>query len=104
MPRQKTASETRLTDIAAYMNPALTLFKDINNAFGTPFIQPIVNTAASAGALLTAIQNVKRNKDKCFQLTEKIIQVLFAIVNLHLQDEGVALPASTIDHIGKFTE
>jgi hypothetical protein len=53
MPRQLTLTEIRLNNITTYLNPTITLLKEINDAFQTPFIQPIVNTTLS---LITAIQ------------------------------------------------
>jgi hypothetical protein len=44
MPRQPTAIESRVNNAAAGLEPALALLKEINDAFGPPFVQPIANT------------------------------------------------------------
>ncbi|KAJ7903111.1 P-loop containing nucleoside triphosphate hydrolase protein, partial [Mycena leptocephala] len=100
MPRQPTPTENRLNNISTYLNPAIILLREINDAFHNPFIQPIINTTL---ALITAVQNVKRNKDECVRLTENIHRVLYAIVNLHIRSETAgSLPPSVLDRIGSF--
>jgi hypothetical protein len=47
MPHQSTLTEIRVTNIVEYLTPALTLLKELNDAFGPPFIQPIANTIES---------------------------------------------------------
>jgi hypothetical protein len=47
MPRQSTITEIRLNNIKGCLTPALTLLKELNDAFGPPFIQPIANTIES---------------------------------------------------------
>jgi hypothetical protein len=44
MPHQPTATEIHLNNIVAYLTPTVTLLKELNDAFGPPFIQPISNT------------------------------------------------------------
>jgi hypothetical protein len=53
MPRQPTATDIRLDSIAACLTPALALLKELNDAFGPPFIQTIVNTTET---LINSIQ------------------------------------------------
>ncbi|KAJ7448653.1 hypothetical protein B0H11DRAFT_2289728 [Mycena galericulata] len=56
-------------------------------------------------SLITTIQNVKKNKDKCIELMESIYQVLYGIVNLHIISETAgSLPPTILDELGKFTE
>jgi hypothetical protein len=115
MPRQPTPTENRLNNISTYLNPAIILLREINDAFHNPFIQPIINTTL---ALITAVQvmccclvasiahglqNVKRNKDECVRLMENIHRVLYAIVNLYIRSETAgSLPPSVLDRIGSF--
>jgi hypothetical protein len=40
-------TEIGLNNIAEYLTLAVTLLKDLDNAFGPPFIQPIANTLES---------------------------------------------------------
>jgi hypothetical protein len=47
MPHQSTLTEIHVTNIVEYLTPALTLLKELNDAFGLPFIQPIANTIES---------------------------------------------------------
>ncbi|KAJ7690931.1 P-loop containing nucleoside triphosphate hydrolase protein [Mycena metata] len=101
MPRQDPATEARIHQLTACLTPAVTLLEDLNDVFGLPFIQPIVKTVQ---ALIAGIQNVKRNKDECFELVEGIHQVLYPIIHLHLKAEtaGSLLP-SVLDKIAEFT-
>ncbi|KAF8147100.1 hypothetical protein K438DRAFT_1989954 [Mycena galopus ATCC 62051] len=102
MPRQPTVTEIRLNNITAHLIQALALLNELNDAFGPPFVHPISNTIAS---LITAVQNVKKNKSECVQLMENIHEVLYAIINLHIISETpVSLPPATVHHIGKFME
>ncbi|KAF7336273.1 ATPase-AAA-core domain-containing protein [Mycena venus] len=102
MPRQTAASEIHLRNIAGCLKPALTLLNDLKDAFGPPFIQTISSATLS---LINTIQNVKRNKNDCIQLTENIHRVLYAIVNLYLKSEANgSLPPSALYDIGKFAE
>jgi hypothetical protein len=115
-PHQLTVTESRLNTITAYLTPAVKLLDDINDAFGSSFLQPISKTTLSliveveVTILLfpcdnysISIQKVKRNRDECIRLLENILQVLYAIVNLHIKSAGYLSP-SLVDDIGKFTE
>ncbi|KAJ7900637.1 hypothetical protein B0H14DRAFT_3752918 [Mycena olivaceomarginata] len=102
MPRQSTVTEICLNNIKGCLTPALTLLKELNDAFGPPFIQPIANTIES---LIDMVQNVKQNNDECAQLMENIHPVLYAIINLHLKAETVeSLSPEMLDNIRKFME
>ncbi|KAJ7185149.1 hypothetical protein GGX14DRAFT_409305 [Mycena pura] len=102
MPHQPTVNEIRLNNISACLIPAVELLNKLSDAFGTSFVPAISNTTLS---LITAVQNVKQNKDQCITLMENVHEVLYAIVNLHMKSEtpGSLAPA-TLDHVGKFTE
>ncbi|KAJ7119692.1 hypothetical protein C8R44DRAFT_853775 [Mycena epipterygia] len=102
MSHQLTITNIRLNDIIACLTPAVALLDKVNGAFDTPFIQAISNTAL---ALITALQNVKRNKDECIQLMENIHHILYALINLQIKSETAgSLPPATLYHVGKFTE
>ncbi|KAJ7742027.1 hypothetical protein B0H16DRAFT_1728275 [Mycena metata] len=102
MPHQPTVTEIRIANIIGCLEPAIILLDELNKAFRTPFLQAISNTTFS---LITAVQNAKKNKDECIQLMELVYQVLPAIANLHIKSETPeSLPASTMDHLRKFTE
>jgi hypothetical protein len=53
MPRQSTATEARITNITECLTPAITLLKELNDAFAPPFIEPLANTTL---ALITGIE------------------------------------------------
>ncbi|KAJ7810219.1 hypothetical protein B0H14DRAFT_2607507 [Mycena olivaceomarginata] len=99
MPRQNTTAEARLNTITAYLTPALTLLDDLNDALGSSFVQPI---SVATLSLITAMQNVKRNKDECISIMENIHQILYAIVDLHIHSETIgSLHPVILDYIGK---
>ncbi|KAJ7886832.1 hypothetical protein B0H14DRAFT_1295912 [Mycena olivaceomarginata] len=102
MPHRPTVADVRLDKIIGLLTPTLTLLRELNDAFGPPFIQTISSTVE---ALINMVQNVKRNKNECVQLMEKIHEILYAIIHLHLKSEtvGSLLPAMLYD-IGKFTD
>ncbi|KAJ7159686.1 hypothetical protein C8R46DRAFT_1287162 [Mycena filopes] len=102
MPNPHTAAEIRANNITAYLTPALTLLDSLNDAFGLSYIQPIIKTTQ---ALMVGVQNVKRNKDECFQLVESIHQILYPIIQLHLKSGTLGTnPLAVLDAIGEFTE
>ncbi|KAJ7728887.1 hypothetical protein B0H16DRAFT_1428417, partial [Mycena metata] len=102
MPRRPTATEIRISSIAACLTPALALLSDVNDTFGTPFIQPIIKTTE---ALIAGIQDVKKNKNKCFQLVKSIHQILYPIIHTHLNSKAIGpLPPQLVEDIGKFAE
>ncbi|KAJ6472107.1 hypothetical protein C8R45DRAFT_1104303 [Mycena sanguinolenta] len=84
MPRQPTVTEIRLENLAACLAPIVTVLKELHDAFGSPFLQPISDRVAS---LIKLVQNVKQNKKECAQLLENIHQVLYVIINLHVKSE-----------------
>ncbi|KAJ7895167.1 hypothetical protein B0H14DRAFT_2558745 [Mycena olivaceomarginata] len=78
----------------------LTLFRELNDAFGPQFVQPIANIMEN---LINIVPNVKRNKEECARLMENIQPVLYAIINLYLRSEPVeSLAPALVDNIGKF--
>ncbi|KAJ7434997.1 hypothetical protein FB451DRAFT_1465774 [Mycena latifolia] len=102
MSRQPSVTEIRLNNIIACLTPTLALLNELSDTFGTPFVPAISNTTIS---LISAVQNIKRNKDDCVQLLENVYQLLNAIINLHIKSETKgSLDPATLDHVGKFTE
>ncbi|KAF7354551.1 ATPase-AAA-core domain-containing protein [Mycena sanguinolenta] len=95
-------TEILVDDIVASVNAVVPLLGELHDSLCPPFVQAISNTAVS---LVHALQNVKRNKEQCCQLTENIHGIIYAILNLHLQSEppGCVSPA-IMDHIGQFKE
>ncbi|KAJ7495086.1 hypothetical protein FB451DRAFT_1163820 [Mycena latifolia] len=102
MSRQPTITDIRLNNTIACLTPTLALLDELSDTFGTPFVPAISNTTLS---LISAVQNVKRNKDDCIQLLENVYQLLCAIINLHIKSEiKGSLDPTALDHVGKFTE
>ncbi|KAF8169985.1 hypothetical protein K438DRAFT_1773920 [Mycena galopus ATCC 62051] len=102
MPRQLTGAKAHLDHIATCLTLVLPLLDELNDAFGPPFVQSILNTVQS---LINLVQNVKQNRNECAQLMENIHQILYAVVELHIKSEIVgSLPPSMLDNIGKFIE
>ncbi|KAJ7083785.1 hypothetical protein C8R44DRAFT_862383 [Mycena epipterygia] len=102
MPHQPTVTEIHLNGIIACLTPTVTLLNELTDAFATPFIRAISSTTLS---LITAVQNVKRNKEECVRLMENIHGILYAIINLHIRSEiAGSLPPATLNQIGNFTE
>ncbi|KAJ7742238.1 hypothetical protein B0H16DRAFT_1728191 [Mycena metata] len=55
-------------------------------------------------AIIAGVQNVKRNKDQCLHLVERIHPVLFAILRIHLESETVgSLPPAILEDLAQFT-
>ncbi|KAJ7181035.1 hypothetical protein C8R46DRAFT_1187272 [Mycena filopes] len=101
MPHPSATAEVRVNNITAYLTPALTLLDELNDAFGLPYVQPIIKTTQ---ALITGVQNVKHNKDECFQLVGSIHTILYSIVQLHLKSEALGTgPLAVLEAIGDFT-
>ncbi|KAF8166915.1 hypothetical protein K438DRAFT_2064919 [Mycena galopus ATCC 62051] len=71
--RQLTGAKAHLDQITTHLTLALPLLKELNDAFGPPFVQPIVNTIQS---LINLVQNVKQNKNECTQLMQNIHHIL----------------------------
>ncbi|KAJ7802595.1 hypothetical protein B0H14DRAFT_3154939 [Mycena olivaceomarginata] len=93
-------TEIRVTNIIECLTPALTLLKELNDAFGPPFIQSIANTIES---LISMTHTVKRNKNECALLMENIHPVLYAIISLYLKSEPVeSLAPGVLHNIGRF--
>ncbi|KAF8207783.1 hypothetical protein K438DRAFT_1755199 [Mycena galopus ATCC 62051] len=100
--RQLTGTKTHLDQITTCLTLALPLLNGLNDGFGPPFVQSIVNTIQS---LINLVQNVKQNKNECAQLMDNVHHILYAVVKLHIQSETVgSLPPLMLDTIGKFVE
>ncbi|KAJ7181201.1 hypothetical protein C8R46DRAFT_1319993 [Mycena filopes] len=101
MPHLHTTPKSHVDSITTYLTPALTLLDELNDAFGLSYVQPIIKTVQ---ALIVGVQNVKRNKDECFQLVESIHQILYPIIQLHLKSETLGTNSLVLlDAIGEFT-
>ncbi|KAJ7100462.1 hypothetical protein C8R44DRAFT_747510 [Mycena epipterygia] len=102
MPHQPIATDNRLNGIVTSLSPIVPLLNELSGVFGASFLEAISNTTVS---LMTAVQNVKRNKDECILLIENIHGILYAIIDLHIKSETAGgLTPVILDHIGQFTE
>ncbi|KAJ7107946.1 hypothetical protein C8R44DRAFT_804463 [Mycena epipterygia] len=100
MPPQPTV--TRFNNILKSLDAAITTVEAVSNGLETPFLRPISTTIRS---LLTSVQTVKKNKEDCKQMLEKIHELLYAIIRLHIDsDTGGQLLPSMLENLGKFTE
>ncbi|KAF7334760.1 hypothetical protein MSAN_02374500 [Mycena sanguinolenta] len=98
------SSITRIlvANIITSLNTVIPLLNELHDSFDSPFILAISNTVIS---LMRALQNVKKNKEECCQLTKNLHGIIYAIVNLYLQSESpVSLPPARLEHVGNFTE
>ncbi|KAJ7889524.1 hypothetical protein B0H14DRAFT_2561728 [Mycena olivaceomarginata] len=95
-PRHNTI-EPRLNAVTAWLTPAIALLNDLHDGFDTPFLQTI------SGTSLSLINNVRRNRDDCIELIERIPKILYGIVDLHLtsKSKGVLSPAA-LNNVGNF--
>ncbi|KAJ7446970.1 P-loop containing nucleoside triphosphate hydrolase protein, partial [Mycena latifolia] len=102
MSPQRTVTDIHQNNAIRCLAAVITLLNELSDAFGTPFVPAISNTTLS---LITAVQNVKKNKEDCIQLLENVYQLLCAIINLHIKSETKGnLPPATLNHVGKFME
>ncbi|KAJ7309433.1 hypothetical protein DFH08DRAFT_823376 [Mycena albidolilacea] len=91
MPRRSTLTEIHVTNIVESLTPVLTLLGELDDAFGPPFIKPIVNTIEDLISMA--------------QLMENIHPVLHAIISLYLKSGTVeSLAPAMLDNIGRFME
>ncbi|KAJ7485963.1 hypothetical protein FB451DRAFT_67446 [Mycena latifolia] len=102
MSHQPTVTEIRLHNTIACLTPAIALLNELSDNFGTAFV-PVISTTTLS--LMSAVQNVKKNKEECVQLMENVYQLLCAIVNLYIKSgTRGTLPPATLDHVEKFME
>ncbi|KAF7325349.1 NB-ARC domain-containing protein [Mycena venus] len=101
-PRSSPTSVLLGGNITSQLTPIITVLNELDESFGPPYLYIISSTAQ---ALITAVQNVKRNKTECIQLVERIHGILHAVVYLHIKSETPrTLPPETLSYIGKFVE
>ncbi|KAJ7315600.1 hypothetical protein DFH08DRAFT_1039809 [Mycena albidolilacea] len=101
MPPNRTSAQIQLKDITTCMAVTAETLGILASSAKTSFIEAISNTTQS---LLKNIQTVKQNKDECIQLMEKTLQLLEAIIAIHINSEtGGEFPPSVLNNIGNFT-
>ncbi|KAJ7448589.1 hypothetical protein FB451DRAFT_1288975 [Mycena latifolia] len=102
MSHQPTVTEIRLHNTIACLTPAIALLNELSDNFGTAFV-PVISTTTLS--LMSAVQNVKKNKEECVQLMENVYQLLCAIVNLYIKEiHEYDFPFVTLHKIHAFVE
>jgi hypothetical protein len=118
MPAQSSITQIRLDNIIICLNAAVTTVEAVSKGFKTPFLQPIVNTVvsllgavqvifrSSGGLKLTNThQKIKKNKDVCTEMLERIYKVLYGIIQVHMaSDTGGELTPKMLNNMGQFAE
>ncbi|KAJ6600489.1 hypothetical protein DFH09DRAFT_1070282 [Mycena vulgaris] len=100
MPSQPTITQPRL-NIINYLNTTLKTLEKLSHSFKTPFLEAILNTTHS---LVISVQTIRKNQDDCTQLIERVHELLYAIIHLHLNsDVSGELPPSMLSKLGEFT-
>ncbi|KAJ6560573.1 hypothetical protein DFH09DRAFT_985721, partial [Mycena vulgaris] len=102
MPLRPTTSQIRFNNILTALDDVVTTFEMVADNLKAPFLEPISNTMRS---LLTAVQNIKKNKEDCTRMLEQIHVLLYAVIRLHLGSDTIGqLPPNMLDNLGKFTK
>ncbi|KAJ7464004.1 hypothetical protein FB451DRAFT_1179844 [Mycena latifolia] len=101
MPFQSDTPQNRFNSISTSLSGVVTTLEFFSASLKAPFLEPISNIMSS---LLNAVQTVKRNQDDCTNMLEKILELLYAIIHVHIKsDTGGELPPIMLNHLGKFT-
>ncbi|KAJ7907814.1 hypothetical protein B0H13DRAFT_2499911 [Mycena leptocephala] len=102
MLTQAMTTQTRLSVITKCLMITNDTLEVLSHSLGAPFLGAISNTTRS---LLKYAENVKQNKTDCTQLVEDTLQLLNAIIVVHIEsDTAGKLSPSLLKEIGKFTE
>ena len=118
MPSKFAITQIRLQNIITCLNGVVTTVELVSKNLKTPFLEPIVNTVCS---LLTAAeviihdlavmvvteqpQTIKKNKEDCVEMLEKIHQVLYAVIQVHItSNTGGELTPKMLNNLGQFAE
>ncbi|KAJ7354064.1 P-loop containing nucleoside triphosphate hydrolase protein, partial [Mycena albidolilacea] len=102
MPPQPTVFHIRLQNIALCLTQTIKTLDELSSSFRTPFLPTISSTTLT---LITAVDNIKTNKDECAQLMEKLHVVLYAILEVYLKSKPMGELSPTVLHnMGTFTE
>ncbi|KAJ7798419.1 hypothetical protein B0H13DRAFT_2391610 [Mycena leptocephala] len=102
MSSARTTAQMRLNDILVCLTAAVDTLDLLSSNSNLAFLKPICVTCR---ALLTAVQTAKQNKTECTQLMERLHEILYGIIQLHIvSDTGTQLPPSTLNQIQQFTK
>ncbi|KAJ7448556.1 hypothetical protein FB451DRAFT_1532790 [Mycena latifolia] len=102
MPQPPNIPQIRLNTITTCLTAAVSTLEIVSDSMNTPYLKPISNKARS---LVTAMQTIRQNKNECTQLMERIHELLYAIIGLHINSNtGGELSPSMLNQVAKFTE
>ncbi|KAJ7480724.1 hypothetical protein FB451DRAFT_1365150 [Mycena latifolia] len=102
MPPQPTVAQIRLNNIITCLGAAVDTLEIVSDSLRAPFFGAISVTMRS---LLEAVQNVKKNRDDCTQMLERIHEVLYGILSLHItSDTGGEFTPDMLHNLAKVTE
>ncbi|KAF8191090.1 hypothetical protein K438DRAFT_1763002 [Mycena galopus ATCC 62051] len=102
MPLQPTIGQARLDNIRKCLISTVDTVEILSRSFATPFLSVISITTRS---LVNSVETVKKNKTDCTNLMEKIHELLYAIISLHIRsDTSGELTPNLLDHLGKFAK
>ncbi|KAJ7921780.1 hypothetical protein B0H13DRAFT_1866385 [Mycena leptocephala] len=77
--------------VLQYGTVAATLLKAIGNAPKQPYLQAIVSVSL---LIMETVQRVRHNKDACIKMTERVYEVVCAIINICHDKEADLAPAT----------
>ncbi|KAJ7448573.1 hypothetical protein FB451DRAFT_1375348 [Mycena latifolia] len=102
MPQPPNISQIRLNTITICLTAAVSTLEIASDSLNTPYLKPISNMARS---LVTAMQTIRQKKNECTQLMERIHELLYAIIGLHINSniDGELSP-SMLNQVAKFTD
>ncbi|KAJ7436697.1 hypothetical protein FB451DRAFT_1453744 [Mycena latifolia] len=102
MPRKTSIAQMRFKNTVLRLDDAVTTLEVVSDNLGTSFLKPISNTARS---LMRTVQTVRRNKDDCTDMLEKIHRLLYEIIRLHItSNTGGELSPDMLESLAQFTE
>ncbi|KAJ6550860.1 P-loop containing nucleoside triphosphate hydrolase protein [Mycena vulgaris] len=101
MPPSAFDTQTRLDRTIRWLTAAVDSLGILCDTFKTPFLQAMCITTRS---LLSSVQTVKKNKNECIELMEKIHEVVYVVIDLHVKSGGEELPSTILNQMGEFTE
>ncbi|KAJ6568966.1 hypothetical protein B0H19DRAFT_1256656 [Mycena capillaripes] len=101
MAPKTTVTQNPLKSITSCLTVTADTLEILSDSLNTPFLGVISTTTQS---LLKNIETIKQNKDDCAKLLEQTLELLNAIISVHIRSEaGAELPPSVLHNIGQFT-
>ncbi|KAJ7448550.1 hypothetical protein FB451DRAFT_1147529, partial [Mycena latifolia] len=101
MPRRRTVTQIRLNNIVTCLGAAVNTLEVISKSLETPFLLAISSTVRS---LSMAVQTIQMNKGDCTEMLERIHELLYAIIHLHITSDSAQFSPGTLNDLARFTE